>query len=540
MRVPRRARGGDWRHAVQRCGVTLALVTVLFAAAPVATAGQQPAGQPPAGQQPAAWPSFRGPASAGVAEGADPPETFSAVDGTNLAWRTEIPGLAHASPIVWGDRVYLTTAVGDTAPQRYFAEQPDTGESITDEATHRWLVLALDRHTGAILWERTAAEGVPRTGRLRKGTFNNSTPATDGIHVVALFGSQGLFCYDAEGNLLWRVDLGMLDAGWFFDPTVQWGTASSPVIHDGKVIVQADVLGGAFIAAFDIADGRELWRTPRDEVSSWGTPTVVSTPQRDEIVTNGGRAIRAYDPATGALLWSLSPSSEIAVPTPIFGGGLIFVGSGYLPGKPLYAVRPGGDGDISPVEGRRSSSQVAWSAPDAGPLIATPIVLGDYLYVLSRNGTLACYDAGTGLQMYREKIVAEEEEIVADAGTPTSAQGQGGGVGRPVPVQGAADVERPRQEAAPPQQEAAPRQQEAAPPHQEAVPPGPTFSASPVAVEGRLYIASEAGDVYVIEAGPFLRVIAVNPVGEPVLATPAIAGHMLLLRGLTHLYAFTR
>ncbi|MGD8331414.1 MAG: PQQ-binding-like beta-propeller repeat protein [Acidobacteriota bacterium] len=461
--------------------VALCAALLLAGAGTSAATPQQSQSPQPPPQQAANWPSFRGPDAVGVVDGAELPETFSGVDGTNMAWRVEIPGLAHASPIVWGDRVYLTSAVSDAPPQRYFAELPDSRESVFDTTNHRWVVLALDKHSGEILWQRTAAEGVPRTGRLRKGTFANSTPATDGTHVVALFGSQGLFCYDVDGNLLWHVDLGELAAGWFFDPTVQWGTASSPVIHDGKVIVQADVFGGAFIAAFDVTDGRELWRTARDEISSWATPTVVATAERTEVVTNGGRAIRSYDIDTGEQLWSLTPSSEIAVPTPIFVGGYIFVGSGYLPTQPFYAVRPGGSGDLSLPEGQRASRQVPWSISDGGPLIATPIVVGNYFYLLHRDGTLLCFDAGTGLPMFREKIVPEPEEP-------------------PLPT---------------------------------------TFSASPVAANDLLYVISDAGDVYVIESGPFLRVQSVNPVGEAVFATPAISDGMLIVRGLRHLFGFS-
>lgn len=481
-----------------RAAVICAAFTMSLALAPSpAPAGPQAAG---GGEAPQAsnWPSFRGPGALGVADGAELPETFDGAAGINLAWRTEIPGTGHASPVVWGDRVYVTSAVSEMPPQRYLAELPDARDSIVDPTTHRWVVTALDKRSGDILWERTAAEAVPRTGRLRKGSFNNSTPATNGTHVVALFGSQGLFCYDSEGNLLWQVDLGVLDAGWFFDPTFQWGTASSPIIQGDQVIVQVDVFGGAFIAAFDLADGTERWRTPRDEVSSWATPTAVVTPERVEIVTNGGRAIRAYDAATGEQLWTLSPSSEIAASTPIFVGGLIFVGSGYLPTQPFYAVRPGGSGDISLEAGRRASRQVAWSVPDGGPLLATPIVVGNYLFVLSRDGTLSCFDAGTGLAMYRDKIVPDE---VPSAEPPDLA------------VTGVAPVEAP-----------------------EPV----TFTASPVASNGRLYIASDRGDIYVIEAGPFLRLISTNAVGEAVFATPAISDGLLLVRGQRHLFAFSR
>lgn len=489
-RAPQPRRRGRIARAI--CATML-----LASGAPLAGAQQQTPPPPQATN----WPSFRGPDARGVADGPELPATFSGADGTNLAWRVEIPGLAHASPIVWGDRVYVTSAVSEAPPQRYFAELPDSRESVVDTTNHRWVVLALDKHGGEILWQRTAAEGVPRTGRLRKGTFDNATPATDGSHVVALFGSQGLFCYDVDGNLLWHVDLGELAAGWFFDPTVQWGTASSPVIHDGKVIVQADVFGGAFIAAFDIGDGHELWRTARDEISSWATPTVVATAERTEVVTNGGRAIRSYDLDTGELLWSLTPSSEIAVPTPIFVGGYIFVGSGYLPTQPFYAVRPGGSGDLSLPEGQRASRQVPWSISDGGPLIATPIVVGNYFYLLHRDGTLLCFDAGTGLPMFREKIVPEPEQ-------PASAAAGEGGAG--TGEQAAAEPPRP-----------------------------PTFSASPVAANGLLYVISDAGDIYVIESGPFLRVRSVNPVGEAVFATPAISDGMLIVRGLHRLFAFS-
>lgn len=478
-------------------GLLVALSCAIVPASPTQGSQATPQSSPAAN-----WPSFRGPGASGVVEGADLPESFDGVAGENLAWKTEIPGLAHASPIVWEDRVYVTTAVSETPPPRFFAEIPDTRESVVDQTSHRWLILAIDRGTGEVLWERTAAEGAPRTGRLRKGTFNNSTPATDGEHIVALFGSQGLFCYDRDGNLLWQVDLGLLDAGWFFDPTVQWGTAGSPILHDGKVIVQIDVFGGAFLAAFDVVDGAELWRTPRDEVSSWATPTVVAGPQGAEVVTNGGRAIRGYDAATGEQRWSLTPSSEIAVPTPIFAQGLIFVGSGYLPGRPFYAVRPGAGGDISLPEGSRGGESVAWTHADVGPLIATPIVVGDYLFLLQRDGTLTCFDAGTGLRMFSERFVPQEV-----AGGPSATGGAEGTASEPVDAAG----ERPT-----------------------------TFAASPVAAGGNLYLTSDDGNVYVVPAGPLLEVTSVNPVGEAVFATPAIAPDQLLVRGLRHLYAFSR
>jgi len=480
------------RRVARVCFIAGSLMLAVISAAGVA----RPQSPEPVTPPTVNWPSFRGPGASGVATGPELPTTFDAATGAGLAWRTAIPGLAHASPIVWGDRVFVTSAVSEGPPQRFLAELPDSREEITDPTPHSWLVMALDKHSGEVLWQRVAATGVPRTGRLRKGSFNNSTPATDGTHVVAWFGSRGLFCYDTEGNRLWQVDLGTTEAGWFFDPASQWGTASSPIIHDGRVIVQVDVRGGAFIAAFDVEDGSELWRAPRDEVSSWATPTVVETSTRAEVVTSGGRAIRAYDAESGEQLWSLAPSSEIAAPTPIFAGGLIFVGAGYLPTQPFYAVAPGGSGDISLPEGSSRSRQIAWSTADGGPLLSTPVVVGNFIFLLSRDGTLSCFDAGSGLPMFRQKIVADEEPVAADPADP-----------------------------------AAP-----APPAK----PPLTFTASPVAADGKLYIASDQGDVYVVEAGPILRLAATNPIGEAVFATPAISDGMLLIRGQNHLFAFSQ
>ncbi len=495
-------------------------------------AGEQAGAQVAAEASSTNWPSFRGPGARGVLDGPELPDSIDGVDGSNLAWRVEIPGMAHASPVVWGDRIYITSAVGQGPPQRFLAELPDSPESVVDPTPHRWIVMALDKGSGEVLWERTATEGVPSTGRLRKGSFNNSTPATDGEHVVALFGSQGLFCYDSEGSLLWQQDLGVLDAGWFFDPTFQWGTASSPIIWEGKVIVQADVHGGSFIAAFDLADGRELWRTPRDEVSSWSTPTVAVSMGQAEIITNGGRAIRAYDPGSGEQLWSLSPSSEIAVPTPIVAADLIFVGSGYLPTQPFYAVRPGGRGDISLQGNRRAGGQIAWSVTDAGPLIGTPIVVGDYLYLLGRDGTVHCFDVATGIPIFSEKIGGDDEEteVVADEATPAEggAAVQAGGAAAQAGGGGAQTGGEAGQAAG----EATPAAAEPA--------PVVTYTASPVASNGKLYFITDMGEVHVVDAGPFLRVEATHRIGEAVFATPAISEGMLIVRGQRHLFAFSR
>ena len=439
------------------------------------------------------WPSFRGPRGGGVVEGLELPESFNAPEGTNLAWRVEIPGLAHSSPIVWGDRVFLTTVVSGAGPM-YFEPGPATSPvSIPGRGVHQWKVLALDRATGAVVWERNAVEAVPKTGRHPKSSFSNATPATDGEHLVAILGSQGMSCFDLEGNLLWQVDLGVLDTGWFFDPTFQWGGASSPVIWNDQVIVQVDVSAGSFIAAFDVSTGNELWRTPRDGGSSWSTPAVFEVDGRAEIVANGSRAIRAYDPATGAELWSLAPTSLGAAPSPVFGGGLVIVTSGYRPVQPIYAVRSGATGTID-LSSTERHEHVNWSSMQGGSLVATPIVIGDYVYLLSHDGVLTCFDLATGLEIYAEPVDEpppspdEDEEVAA-----------------------------------------------------EPLPPDPVaYTASPVASNGLLFIAGEDGQVRVVRAGPFLERVSVNPVGEPVLATPAISQGMLFVRGRSHLFAFSR
>ena len=350
------------------------------------------------------WPSFRGPHASGIADGQFPPLGWDVEKNVNVRWKTPLPGLGHSSPIVWGDRIYVTTAVSGAGKAEFRPGLYGDVDSAKDSAVHTWRVLRLDKGSGKILWERTACQGVPKVKRHIKASHANPTPATDGKHVIASFGSEGLYCYDRDGKLLWEKNLGVLDSGWFYNAEYQWGFGSSPILFKDLVIVQCDVGKGSFLAAFKVADGKEVWRTSREEIPSWGTPTIIEGPGRVELVTNSTKYARGYNPLTGAELWRLARHSEITVPTPIFGAGLIFITSGYRPVQPIYAVRPGATGDISLKDGTTANDAVAWSTSKGGPYMPTPIVYREYLYTCANAGIVTCFEAKTGKQVYKERL----------------------------------------------------------------------------------------------------------------------------------------
>ncbi|HEY7512241.1 MAG TPA: PQQ-binding-like beta-propeller repeat protein [Vicinamibacteria bacterium] len=419
------------------------------------------------------WPSFRGEKASGVAAGARTPTSWDGTKGTNVLWKVEIPGLAVSSPIVWGDTVYVTTAVSSDPAAVFRHGLYGDVEPSKDTSRHSWRVYAIDKRTGRVRWERVAHEGVPKTRRHPKSTQASCTPATDGRVVVAHFGSEGLYAYDTQGRLLWKRDLGLLNAGWFYDPDYEWGAASSPILYQGLVIVQVDRQEDSYVAAFRLADGTPVWRTSREEIPSWGTPTVYEGPPRDELITHATKFIRAYDPLTGKELWRLGPNSEVTAPTPIVAHGLIFVTNGYRGIQPIYAVRPGGSGDLTLPADATASAFVAWSSKRGGPYMPTPIVYGDHLYTLLNNGVLSAYVARTGDRVYQERVA-----------------GKGG-----------------------------------------------AFSASPVAADGKLYLAGEDGEVFVLTASARPELLSTNPMGEVLMATPAISDGLLIVRGLKHLFA---
>ena len=366
------------------------------------------------------WPQFHGPGGSGLGDGMKPPVRWDVAKGINIAWKTEIPGLADSSPVVYGDRVYITTAISSDPKQTFRTGLYGDTDSVNDSSPHTWKVLALDKRTGKILWEQTAHQGVPKTKRHPKSSQASPSPATDGKVVIAYFGSEGLYAYSTEGKLLWTKDLGIQNAGWFFDPDSEWGAASSPVIYRQMVILQCDRQQDSFIAAFDLKDGKELWRTPRAEIPTWGTPTVVESKDHAEVATNGAKAIRGYDAATGKQLWTLGPNSEVTCTTPVSAHGLIFVTAGYPPVQPIYAIKVGSTGDLTLKDGKESSDAIAWSKQRGGVYLPSPIVYGDHLYTVGNNGILTAYEAKTGTRVYQQRV-GEGGSFVA---SPVAAAGK--------------------------------------------------------------------------------------------------------------------
>jgi outer membrane protein assembly factor BamB len=433
-----------------------------------------------AADSPGNWPQFRGPAASGHAAGAQTaPITWSLDPPVNVKLNKPIPGLAHSSPIVWGDRIFITTAVPKDPTE--YNQQLKIGlygdiDPVEEKAPYAFQLLCLDRVTGQLLWTQTAREGIPKTKRHPKSSHASATPATDGEHVVAFFGSEGLYCYDFSGNLVWSKDLGVLDAGFFRMPTAQWGFASSPVIHDGKVIVQCDTISQSFLAAFDVANGKELWRTARHDVPTWSTPAVLTDAQRPQIVCNGYKEIAGYDPATGKQLWKMAGGGDIPVPTPVFSDdlNLIFITNAHGPAAPVYAIRSTAKGDISLKDKQAAGEHVAWSVRRGGNYMQTPLLVDNLLYCCADNGLLTCYDAKTGEVRYRQKL----------------AGASGGG-----------------------------------------------FSASGIYADHKLYFTAEDGTVHVVESGPQFKLLATNSLGEPAMATPAALDGVLYFRTRSHLLA---
>jgi outer membrane protein assembly factor BamB len=416
------------------------------------------------------WPSFRGQNGAGIADGNTPPISWDTEKSVNVLWKTPIPGLGHSSPIVWGDRVFVTTAVSSAATSQFVHGLTETAASADDNSKQSFRVYCLDRNTGRVVWEKIVYEGVPRTKRHVKASYANPTPATDGKNLIVSFGSEGLYCYDLNGKLLWKQDLGTLDGGWTAGPDFHWGFGSSPIIYKQLVIAQCDTQNQSFVAAYNLADGKRVWQTPREEDSSWSTPTIYEGKGGAELITSGTKFFRGYDPLTGKELWRIADGVDVKIPTPIAANDLYFLGGGSPNERhAFYAVRAGLRGEIKAAAS--DATNIAWQNQQIRPHIVTPLVYRGYLYVCTDNGILSQYEANTGEATFRTRL------------------GSGG-----------------------------------------------SFAASPVAADGKVYFFNEDGDVFVVKAGTTYELLAKNSMGEVVMATPAITGKMIVVRGQNHVF----
>jgi len=416
------------------------------------------------------WPGWRGDGS-GISPEKNLPLKWSEDEG--VKWKTPIPGAGHSSPVVWGNHIFVTTAVAEDPNVESFRGGVYMGGNRPkpDESEYAYRLICIETHQGNILWSQAVTKQNPKTRRHTKNTYASETPVTDGKYVFTSFGSAGLYCVDFEGNVVWQRDLGLMRR------KRGWGTGASPVLFRDTVIFNCDSDDDSYIAAFDKATGNPVWRTERSEGASWGTPFLFETDGRTIIVTNATRHMRGYDVATGKLLWECAGGSMITVPSPVATQGLVFISSGhslgFLKPQPIIAVRPNASGDITPPKGQSQSDGVAWSYTSGGAYVPSPIAIGEYLYVPLDRGLLTCYEAKTG------KVVYEKQKLGARN----------------------------------------------------------TITASPVADDGKIYVQTEDGECYVIKPGPEFEILAVNKLDEVFCASPAVSAGKIYLRGRKHLYS---
>ena len=352
------------------------------------------------------WPFFRGPLGTGVVEGASLPGTWNAGDPTDpisrVQWRTGVPGLGHGSPILWADRIFVPTAIAKDGPAPLKLTPGGAPTAAEDNGEQRWVVLCYDRVSGREIWRRTAHSGKPRATRHVKATHANSTLATDGKHLVAFFGSEGVHCFDLDGRLLWKRDLGVVDVSKY---GIGWGFASSPAILGDNLVLICDDPNHPFLVSLRLSDGEEIWRADRSGVSerSWGTPLIVGPKDDTQIVVNGWPWIVSYNLKDGAERWRLEGGGDNPAPTPFLANGWIYITNSHGGASPIYVVRPDARGLISPEPGPGNPAMV-WSHPKGGSYMSTPVVYGDYLYFGNTNGVMRCFHAKTGEKIYEERL----------------------------------------------------------------------------------------------------------------------------------------
>jgi outer membrane protein assembly factor BamB len=414
------------------------------------------------------WPQFRGPNNSGVSPHSRAPSQWS--DTKNLAWNRKIPGYGWSSPIIVGDKLIVTTAVTENQKPPQPFSLGNFGLSRPPDTVYRWELHCLDRHTGKTLWSQVALKRKPRMAATPGNTYASETPVSDGRCVYAYFGMHGVYSYTLDGKELWHRDLGV------YKMLMNWGTGSSPALDGDRLFILCDNDEKSFLVALDKKTGKDLWRVTRDERSNWTTPFVWRNRARTEIVTAGGNAIRAYDPADGKMLWQLrrgAASISYVNATPVASESMLYVAAGSKPGSsPLWAVKAGASGDITPKRGEQSGAGVAWGSTRACPEMASPLLYADSLYILMQNSAmLMCLDARTGREVYKERIRGAR-----------------------------------------------------------------SFTSSPWAHDGKLYCLDEDGQTFVVEAGPRFKLLGKNEIKDMFWATPALSRDALYLRGADRLY----
>ncbi len=414
-----------------------AIVLTFFLLAATGPAMEDVSLLPAEGEAARYWPRWRGPSGQGLVEGAGYPDEWSGTK--NILWRVAVPGSGNSSPIVFGDRIFLTTA-------------RDSGRKLS--------LLSFRRTDGELFWE-TAIDAEAAEHVHHKNGHASATPVTDGQRIFASFGSQGLAAFDVDGEILWHRKLGALSN--------YHGSAGSPILYRGSVILYQDQESGSFVAAFDQKTGDTLWSSDRAATVGWGTPVVIRAAGRDELVVSSQHAVNAYDPGNGKLLWTVQGNKFEVIPTPVVAHDLVFCSSGRS--GPTLAIRPGGAGDVT-------STHVVWSSPKGSPFVPSPIVVGDHLYLVNDIlSVVTAYEARTGKLAFQGRLGSEKKE---------------------------------------------------------------SFSASPVAVDGKVFFTNDDGETFVLEAGPEFKLLHVNRLGARTLASPALVEGRWYFRTENELLAIGR
>lgn len=420
------------------------------------------------------WPQWRGPNFNGMAvTGA--PTAWSETE--NIKWKTNIPGRGHSTPVIWGNKILLTTAIptGKTseAPQEAAgsgrkgggAGGGSYGESGPTPMEHELVVMCLDKSTGKLLWRKTATTVTPHEGFHRQyGSFASNSPSTDGERVYAFFGSNGVYAYDLDGNLQWKKDLGVK-----MQMRLAFGEGTGTTLHDGMLILNFDHQGPSFIVALNAKNGSEIWRAERDEPSGWTTPLVIEFEGRKQVVVSAQNKVRGYDLNTGKLIWECGGLGANPIPAPVYADGMVWVMTGYRDPN-LLAIKLGREGDLT------GSDAIVWTNQKGNPYSASPVLHGGKLYMVTDNGFVSCFNAKTGEAYYQQQRL-------------------------PKPYK---------------------------------------FKASPVGADGKLYLASEEGDMIVLKMGEKYEVLATNSHPDQVfISSPVVVDNEIYLRGSTALYAIS-